>query len=159
MSFYTIYTKNKGTRFYLKEGDKFSSNFSDAKLFRKSEAEKIRSELNSIHMPKHTFFLQHKVRPKVSEDKLREGKKRLESFTGHRAKRLTRIKKRDNDVVLKVGNLLGIAYQAKRDGKLENYFHEFRPSSRPILCVNDDGTQLVIHGGSYLFTDTGINDT
>lgn len=63
------------------------------------------------------------------------------------------------DTVLKIGKVTGIMYETIRDGKTENYVHEFRRSSQPDLTVSHDGQQIVLLGGSYLFKDSGINDT
>lgn len=57
-----------------------------------------------------------------------------------------------------MGDLLGIAYQAKRDGKTDRYFHEFAPHARGKLVARDDGRRLYIDGGSYIVTDHGIED-
>lgn len=64
----------------------------------------------------------------------------------------------DYDVGVRIGPCLGIAYEATRDGITEKYFHEFRKSSRPTFCVSEDGRQILLHGGRYLFKEDGIND-
>lgn len=59
---------------------------------------------------------------------------------------------------LVIGELDGVMYSATRDGRREKYLHEFRRKSRPLLAVSNDGQQLGIVGGRYLFTDAGITD-
>lgn len=58
----------------------------------------------------------------------------------------------------RLGSLLGVAYEATRDGRKERYFHEFGPAARPDLAVKDDGSQLYITRGRYKVTDRGITD-
>src|SRR5207249_11178912 len=50
----------------------------------------------------------------------------------------------------KMGPVVGIAYEAKRDGKTKQYFHEFKKKARPDLVAKDDGSQLYIDGGKYM---------
>ena len=54
----------------------------------------------------------------------------------------------------RIGELVGVIYAA--DG--ENYIHQFKKANRPILAVNEDGTQLHIVGGQYVVTERGIED-
>lgn len=61
-------------------------------------------------------------------------------------------------VVAHIGELVGVIYRAIRDGKKNNYIHEFKKNSRPELSVTSDGGQLVVLGGRYVFTDRGITD-
>ena len=62
------------------------------------------------------------------------------------------------DTVLTVGECDGILYSTIRDGESERYIHKFRNSARPILASSYDGTQLVLIGGDFRFTDRGIVD-
>ena len=57
-----------------------------------------------------------------------------------------------------IGPLIGVAYEATRDGISERYFHEFDPDSRPTLISSSDGGAIFILGGSYDFTEDGIVD-
>jgi hypothetical protein len=82
----------------------------------------------------------------------------LEDFTGHKARKVDIAEFRNYSTAVHVGECLGIAYSAVRDGKRTKYFHPFRKSSRPLFCVSADGRQIILTGGSYLFTKTGIND-
>ena len=59
---------------------------------------------------------------------------------------------------LTVGECLGIMYATTRDGKLEKYLHEFKPSARPDLVAKHDGSQLGLIGGDFVFTEAGITD-
>ena len=65
----------------------------------------------------------------------------------------------DYDTGLKVGKCCGIMYETIRDGKNEKYLHEFKKASQPDLAISHDGQQIFLIGGSYLFKDSGINDT
>ncbi len=58
----------------------------------------------------------------------------------------------------KLGSLVGVAYEATRDGETERYFHEFAKRARPDLAVRDDGRQLYVVGDKYRVTDRGIED-
>ena len=57
-----------------------------------------------------------------------------------------------------VGMVTGVMYQARVDGKLVEYVHEFTGKSRPILAASADGKQLLFLDGDYDFTDRGIID-
>lgn len=91
--------------------------------------------------------------------RIRKAKTLYKDFTGHEAKKMEVVTLPEYDTALKVGNVLGIMYDTVRDGKRERYIHEFKKSSRPALAVSHDGQQVYLIGGSYLFTDSGINDT
>lgn len=91
--------------------------------------------------------------------KLEQARQLYESFTGHQAETLGSIPKPEfPDVAVCMGELLGVSYRATRDGVTEDYWHDFRASSRPLLCVTPDGGQLIVAGGRYRVTETGIND-
>jgi hypothetical protein len=80
-------------------------------------------------------------------------------FSGHTPQKVLRSKLDDNDVTgWKMGPVVGIAYEAKRDNETKQYFHEFKKSARPNLVARDDGKQLYIDGGKYKVTDRGIED-
>ncbi len=82
-----------------------------------------------------------------------------EAFSGHTPGKVRVSKLPDRDVTgWQMGPVLGIAYEAKRDGKTQPYFHEFAKPVRPKLVSRDDGRQLYIDGGSYIVTDHGIED-
>lgn len=89
----------------------------------------------------------------------RRAAKAFEDFTGHKAVKVTRSRLDDSDVNgWKMGPVVGIAYEAKRDNKTQRYFHEFDAKTRPDLIARDDGRQLYIAGGKYKVTDRGIED-
>ncbi len=80
-------------------------------------------------------------------------------FTGQNPKIWKKIDKPEiPDVLLLIGKLSAVEYDARRDGKMEYYRHEFTAKSRPLLCSTPDGNQLVIVGGHYDFTERGIVD-
>lgn len=90
---------------------------------------------------------------------IKRAQKAFEDFTGRKAPHVKKANLPDRDVSgWKMGPVVGIAYQAKRDGKTAQYFHEFKPSARPDLISQDDGKQLYIAGGKYTVTDRGIED-
>ncbi len=83
----------------------------------------------------------------------------FEDFKGERPSRLRRAQLPDADVTgWQMGPLVGVAYEARRDGKTAQYFHEFQPRARPNLIAQDDGRRLYIEGGRYRVTDKGIED-
>lgn len=57
-----------------------------------------------------------------------------------------------------IGECDFIGYTTIRDGEVEKYKHDFRKSSRPLLCTTPDGKQLFLVGGVFQFTDRGIVD-
>ena len=61
-------------------------------------------------------------------------------------------------VVAVIGHCDFIGYTTRRDGKVEKYVHDFAKKDRPLLCVNPDGSQILLVGGDYDFTERGIVD-
>jgi hypothetical protein len=85
--------------------------------------------------------------------------KAYENFTGHVPKQMATRKLDDVDQAgYRMGSVVGVAYEARRDGETAQYFHRFAKKSRPDLVARDDGKQLYITGGSYKVTDRGIED-
>ena len=83
----------------------------------------------------------------------------FKEFSGHTPKRVRVSRLEDHPVTgWEMGPVVGIAYEAKRDGETERYFHEFKKSARPRLVSRDDGKQLYLDGGRYKVTDRGIED-
>ena len=91
--------------------------------------------------------------------RVKKAKALYEDFTGHKANSFEVVTLPQHDTGLKVGNVLGIMYDTTRDGKRERYIHEFKKASQPSLAISHDGQQIYLIGGSYLFKDSGINDT
>lgn len=80
-------------------------------------------------------------------------------FTGHKPKSVTRSRLDKSPVAgYRMGDVVGIAYEARRDGKTDQYFHRFKKRVRPELVARSDGKQLYISGGKYRVTDRGIED-
>lgn len=80
-------------------------------------------------------------------------------FTGRKPVTAKTARLDDRDVTgWGMGPVVGIAYEAKRDGVTKQYFHEFKKTARPNLVSRDDGKQLYIEGGKYKVTDRGIED-
>lgn len=81
-------------------------------------------------------------------------------FTGHTDPQLTKVSvPQIPKAVVAIGQIDGIMYSTVRDGVAEKYIHRFRKNSRPLLTAAPDGKQLYVIGGSYNFTDRGIEDT
>lgn len=90
---------------------------------------------------------------------VRRAAKAFEDFTGRKPVRVKKSRLPDRDVTgWEMGPMVGVAYEATRDGKRQQYFHEFKKSARPNLIAQDDGKQLYIAGGKYTVTDRGIED-
>lgn len=80
-------------------------------------------------------------------------------FRGRDAKRLKRVDYDVPEAVAVIGHVDYIGYRTTYDGKSELYEHEFAPGSRPLMCVDARGRQLVLLGGRYEFDkDHGIVD-
>lgn len=86
-------------------------------------------------------------------------RKAFKDFTGHAPTQVSRSALDGKNVAgWKMGPVVGVAYEAKRDGQVARYFHEFKKSARPDLVARDDGRQLYFSGGRYKVTDRGIED-
>jgi hypothetical protein len=82
-----------------------------------------------------------------------------ERFSGHKPESLGKIRLTPLPKVgIVVGECDGILYTTVRDGVTEKYVHRFRTKSKPLFVVAADGTQIVLVGGSYEFTERGIVD-
>lgn len=64
----------------------------------------------------------------------------------------------DYSVAMVIGTLDAVMYTTVRDGKKEQYIHQFKARARPLLCTSYDGKQLLLIGGHYNFTERGIVD-
>lgn len=82
----------------------------------------------------------------------------FEDFTGDEADYSEKHDYEIPDVGIEIGTVDGIMYTTIRDGIEEKYIHEFKKNSRPLLAVSYDGKQLIVVGGSYQFTEKGIED-
>jgi hypothetical protein len=82
-----------------------------------------------------------------------------ERFTGHYADEAQRVNFKVPRAVAEIGTCDGILYTTVRDGKTEHYKHEFAATDKPLMCVSEDGRQLLLIGGRYKFTARGIVDT
>lgn len=91
--------------------------------------------------------------------KAQRAAKAYEDFTGRKptVARVSRLPSQ-NVTGWQMGPLVGVAYEATRDGKRQRYFHEFKKSARPNLVAQDDGRKLYIEGGRYKVTDRGVED-
>ncbi|MES9901024.1 MAG: hypothetical protein ABW148_18660 [Sedimenticola sp.] len=82
----------------------------------------------------------------------------FEDFTGDEADYSEKHEYTIPDVGIEIGTIDGIMYTTRRNGKEEKYIHRFKKESRPLLAVSSDGEQLIMVGGSYQFTEKGIED-
>jgi len=90
---------------------------------------------------------------------IRRAIKAYEDFSGHKPSKVRRTKLPDQNVTgWEMGPVIGVAYEARRDGETKPYFHEFKKSARPRLVARDDGRQLYFDGGKYKVTERGIED-
>jgi hypothetical protein len=81
-----------------------------------------------------------------------------ESFREKKPKRLKVIDVKIPRVVVHIGYLEAFDYRTTHGTELALYKHEFARGSRPLLCVSSDGTQLLLLGGRYHFTERGVVD-
>jgi hypothetical protein len=89
----------------------------------------------------------------------RRAERAFEAFTGRKPKAVKRKRLAERDVAgWEMGPVVGIAYEAVRDGQRAQYFHEFAKKARPNLVARDDGGQLYITDGNYTVTERGIED-
>lgn len=87
--------------------------------------------------------------------------KRFEDFTGMSGEVVGSLQVPnlgEDEPLVVIGDCEAIAYRTVRNGVEESYQHEFRPSSRPVLCCSFDGSRLFLLAGSYKFTSRGIED-
>ena len=98
--------------------------------------------------------------PPSSRVRAREKAARLyEDFTGHDASASQTIQKPIiPDVLAYIGQVTAIAYVTVRDGKIEDYIHEFSDTAGPHMCISPDGKGIWLIGGHYEFTERGIVD-
>jgi len=84
--------------------------------------------------------------------------KLFEDFTGKRATRIEKIPLEPLPKTgLAFGQLVQLGYISFRDGR--PYRHTFRlKNSRPLLVATHDGKRVYLIGGSYAFTERGIED-
>ena len=82
-----------------------------------------------------------------------------ERFTGHEAEPLftVDIPPPPSHVAI-IGSLTAVCYSTVRDGRAEDYIHEFAEKDQPLLAVSPNGRQLFIVEGRYRFTSLGIVD-
>ena len=85
--------------------------------------------------------------------------KAFQDFSGHNPDREYTVRLPDEDQYgWRMGPAVGVAYEAKRDGVTERYFHEFKKSARPDLIASDDGKSLYFAKGRFKVTERGIED-
>jgi hypothetical protein len=97
--------------------------------------------------------------PESLRSQVNKGAALYEDFTGHDAEDMGNFEMGPvPKVAVVIGDCEGIIYNTTRDGKFERYIHKFKAKSRPMFAVTPDGTQLLLLGGNYDFTERGIVD-
>lgn len=82
-----------------------------------------------------------------------------ERFTGHEPEIVGRAQIPNLPAAVAIiGDCDGVLYTTVRDGRTEKYIHKFRAKDRPKLAVAPDGSQILLLGGRYTFTERGIVD-
>lgn len=91
---------------------------------------------------------------------LAQASKLYSDFSGHEAEFAREV---DAPIAPRVGIVIGycdgILYSTVRDGKKEDYIHEFAKADRPLFVVSEDGKQIMLYGGNFRFTERGIVDS
>lgn len=96
--------------------------------------------------------------PLSTRASLKASRERFKDFRGDEPATVRAAKVKVPKSAMVVGELDGVLYTTRRDGKVEKYIHKFRKRSRPLLAASDDGKSLHIVGGRYAFTERGIVD-
>lgn len=60
--------------------------------------------------------------------------------------------------VWQLGRVISIAYEARIEGELVSFEHEFKARSAPHLAVSSDGKSMFLAGGKFRVTERGITD-
>lgn len=95
----------------------------------------------------------------ATADQFDKAVKKFRRFTGTNPTAVDRVPTPElPPVAFKVGECLGVMYEAVRDGERDKYLHRFKKKARPHLACSPDGRQLYLLGGAYRFTDRGIVD-
>lgn len=90
--------------------------------------------------------------------KINAASKLYANFRGEKPRYIQSVDFEVSPVMLLIGELDGVLYSTRRDGKNESYIHKFAKKSRPLLVSNHDGSQIYILGGEYIFSESGIID-
>lgn len=62
------------------------------------------------------------------------------------------------DVVVPIGHLYAVCYDADKGDGTYPYRHPFALTAQPLLCCDASGSQLLVVGGRYTVTPHGIED-
>lgn len=149
------------------DGKKFSNN-GHAKKFSFPMAHKMMRGLRKRFFVLNRYHLWVRPvtglrkNPESRSEGLDEAAHKLKDFSGHEPGKVIETIIPSVKTGLVIGELDLIGYRTKRDGidggRLVRYGHQFGKKSRPLLAVSKDGTQLLIVGGRYEFTEAGIED-
>lgn len=173
---YAAYTVQDGVKYYLSHYDArrgipvFDTDINNATLYRRPDVAiadaawitkatldpKRAKEM--LPFKAEDIYNGRKTNPAPRASAINEAKKRFEDFTGMAASNLETVRLPKHEIGLKIGPCDGVLYTTVRDGKTEKYIHEFKKKSRPLLAASHDGKSLYLIGGSYTFTERGIED-
>ena len=170
---YLIYAKEKDSKLkYYYTGKHFDTDITKAKTYpatipgRKTVKKFI--EKNKRNISKGFYLHYKKTHPlakikrskknPIINRKILQAVKNFEEFTGMTPEYINKKDLPKMDVGFKIGTLNGLLYTTVRDGRTEKYVHKFKRRARPILVSNFDGSFIALVGGSYKFTDRGIED-
>jgi len=82
-----------------------------------------------------------------------------EEFRGAKPTKVIEYRMPDGDVdAWDMGEVTAIAYKTRRDGRTEDYIHEFGRKKGPRLNVAAGGTDVFLTGGKYRVTERGFED-
>lgn len=98
-------------------------------------------------------------RPNRSNSAYLKGKQLYHSFMKRAPQRGQQVNVKPlPKIAIAIGKVVAVIYESNRGGEKNYYRHDFKVASRPLLAASFDGTQLILVGGSYRFTERGIVD-
>lgn len=91
-------------------------------------------------------------------EQVKKAVKLYRSFRDGEPEEIKRVKVSLPVAAIAIGHLDYVGYTTTHNGKVTRYEHKFRKGSRPLLCADADGNQLLLLGGNFTFTELGIVD-
>lgn len=96
--------------------------------------------------------------PEGMTSKLRKATRLYEDFRDKPGNEILELDLPDLRAGLVIGRLSAVEYDTVRGTQREDYRHQFRKASQPLLCVTADGKTLFTVLGNFEFTERGIVD-
>lgn len=94
-----------------------------------------------------------------SQSEINRAASLYERFSGHDAEIIGKVRVRALPKAgVAIGHCTAICYVTVRDGRTEDYIHEFADVDAPLFVVSPDGKQILLVGGKFTFTERGIVD-